>query len=349
MFNFKRKLTKNEKLDFLEYLAFQIKSDMSFEKALVRYNSNQNRKKHVLETCNNTIQDIRNGKTPADALFDNELIERLEYGIVKNGRSNKELYESLTSIININKGNISNSNELQKAVRHGVLLIVFVFLLIPLFKNELTILYGTFEQMQAMTGKKDVVVELPFLIKYWWASFVIIGLIGSLYLFIKFLITLCYKFYTKMYYAIFINVFYQDLISVLKTFYQLQGNMSVSNSYQIMLQSPLNDYWRDLFQSIVTNLKHGGKASEILYAEKNIIPEEVINCFIDAEDTGEFKTYINKALENSIAKNQDISKNIKEFAPLIINLLLFMVVGYLVTQFIKDITENGLLDVMNAI
>ena len=46
---------------------------------------------------------IRNGKTPADALFDNELIERLEYGIVKNGKSNKELAESLTSIININK------------------------------------------------------------------------------------------------------------------------------------------------------------------------------------------------------------------------------------------------------
>ena len=126
MFNFRKKLTKNEKLDFLEYLAFQVKSDMSFEKALVRYNSNQNRKKHVLETCDNTIQDIRNGKTPADALFDNELIERLEYGIVKNGKSNKELYESLTSIININKGNINNSNELQKAVRSGVLLIVFV-------------------------------------------------------------------------------------------------------------------------------------------------------------------------------------------------------------------------------
>ena len=54
MFNFRKKLTKNEKLDFLEYLAFQVKSDMSFEKALVRYNSNQNRKKHVLETCNNT-------------------------------------------------------------------------------------------------------------------------------------------------------------------------------------------------------------------------------------------------------------------------------------------------------
>ena len=179
MFNFKRKLTKNEKLDFLEYLAFQVKSDMSFEKALVRYNSNQNRKKHILETCNNTIQDIRNGKTPADALFDNELIERLEYGIVKNGRSNKELYESLTSIININKGNINNSNELQKAVRSGVLLITFVFLLIPLFKNELIALYGTFEQMQAMTGKKNVVIELPFLIKYWWASFVIIGLIGA--------------------------------------------------------------------------------------------------------------------------------------------------------------------------
>ena len=58
MFNFKKKLSKNEKLDFLEYLVFQVKSDMSFEKALVRYNSNQNRKKHILRI--------------ADSLFDED-------------------------------------------------------------------------------------------------------------------------------------------------------------------------------------------------------------------------------------------------------------------------------------
>ena len=58
MFNFRKKLTKNEKLDFLEYLVFQVKSDMSFEKALVRYNSNQNRKKHILRI--------------ADSLFDED-------------------------------------------------------------------------------------------------------------------------------------------------------------------------------------------------------------------------------------------------------------------------------------
>ncbi len=349
MFNFKKKLSKQEKLDFLEYLAFQIKSDMSFEKALVRYNSNENRKTHVLETCSNTINDIKNGKTPADALFDNDLIEKLEYGIVKNGRSNKELYESLVSIININKGNISNKNELEKAIRSGVLMISFIFLIIPLFKSELVMLYGSFEQMQQMTGKKDAVVELPFLIKYWWASFVVIGFIAIIYQFIKIAVTIFAKLYTKYYYMIFTNVLYQDLISVLKTFYQLQGNMSVSNSYALMIESAPNDYWKLLFQNIVTNLKHGGKASEILYSEKAIIPIEVINCFIDGEDTGEFKIYVNKALEYSLHKNDEISKGIKEFAPLVVNLMLFMVVGFLVVQFIKDITENGLLDVMNAL
>lgn len=63
---------------------------MSFEKTLIRYNSNENRKTHVLETCSNTINDIKNGKTHG-TLFDNHLIEKLEYGIVKNVRSNSDL------------------------------------------------------------------------------------------------------------------------------------------------------------------------------------------------------------------------------------------------------------------
>lgn len=41
---FKNKLSKEEKLDFLEYLAFQMKSEMSFEKSLLRYTENSVRK-----------------------------------------------------------------------------------------------------------------------------------------------------------------------------------------------------------------------------------------------------------------------------------------------------------------
>lgn len=348
MFKPKDKLKTQEKLDFLEYLAFQIKTDMGFEKALSRYYANKNRKPHVLNVCSNTIQDIKNGKSPADALYDNHLIERLEYGIVKNGKSNKELYESLLSIININKGNIDNQNALEKAIRSGVMMVVFIFLAIPLFKNEIITLYGTFEQMQEMTGKKDVVIEIPFLVKYWWASFLVIGAIAFVYQGIKLLLKMGYKYYTKYYYTIFVNKLYQDLISVLKTFYQLQGNMSVSNSYLTMIDSSPNKYWKDLFSDIVLNTKNGGKASEILYSESLVLPEEIINCFVDAEDTGEFKVYINKALDYSIKRNTEITASIKEFAPIIVNFSLFVVIGLLVVSFVKDVMQNGLLDVMSS-
>lgn len=67
--------------------------------------------------------------------------------------------------------------------------------------------------MQQMTGKKSVVVELPFLIKYWWASFVVIGFIAIIYQF-KIGVTIFAKLYTKYYSMIFTNVLYQDLIAV---------------------------------------------------------------------------------------------------------------------------------------
>ena len=54
-FNFNKKISKQEKLDFLEYFAFQMKSEMSFEDALVRYTENGIIKAHVLENCNNAI------------------------------------------------------------------------------------------------------------------------------------------------------------------------------------------------------------------------------------------------------------------------------------------------------
>ena len=349
MFNFKKKLSKQEKLDFLEYLAFQIKSDMSFEKALIRYNSNENRKEHVLETCSNTINDIKNGKTPADALFDNDLIEKLEYGIIKNGKSNLELYNSLISVININKNKIDNQNVLAKAIRSGVLMITFIFLSIPFFKDEIVTLYRTFEQMQKMTGKVNAIVEIPFLIKYWWASFIVVAFIGVIYMGIKYLFKLWSIYHTKSYYMIFRNKFYEDLISVLKTFYQLQGNMSVSNSYNMMIESTPNQYWQSVFLKISTNLKYGGKASEILLAEKEVVPEEITNCFIDAEDTNEFKIYVGKAIEYSEQTNIQINQSLKEWAPLIVNLLVFSVISFLVLMFIKDILQNGLMDVMSAI
>lgn len=346
---FAKKLNKDEKLDFLEYLAFQLKTDMSFEKALTRYHSNENRKKHILLICENAINDIQNGQTPADALFDNNLIEELEYGIVRNSKSNKELYKSLESIININKGNIENKNALSKAVKGGVGMISFLFLLLPFFKSDIEKLYSSFEKMQEMIGNKDAIVEPPFLVEYWWVSFIIVGIIIGSYFFVSFLFKLIYKNYTKFYYSVFRNIFFQDLISVLKTFHQLQMNMSTSSAYQMMVDSSPNKYWEDFFQNIIDEIRSGEKATKVFIQEKDIIPMEITNAFIDAEETSEWNLYLEKATDFAIQKSEDINAQIKEWAPLAVNMAIFMVIGLLILMFIQDVLKNGLMDIMSGI
>ena len=347
-FNFNKKISKQEKLDFLEYFAFQMKSEMSFEDALVRYTENGIIKAHVLENCNNAILDIKNGKNPSDALLDNGFIEKLEYGIVKNSNSNKDLYIALLSIININKNNIKNKNVLESSIRSGVSTLGGIFLLIPFFKDDIASLYSTFGQMQNLSGNvKAPSVEIPFLIKYWWSSFIVIGIIVFLYQAIKYSLNYLYKNHADIYYRFFKNRLYSDLISVLKTFQQLQNSMSISSAYIAISNSSPNVYWETLFNEINLNLKQGGKASDIFVYHKGILPLEVINCFIDAEKTGENNLYINKALEYCESKNEEVNGIIKEWSPIIINMLLFVIVGALVVAFVKDTMQNGILDVMS--
>lgn len=94
------------------------------------------------------------------------------------------------------------------------------------------------------------------------------------------------------------------------------------------------------------NLKEGGKASDIFVSQKGILPLEVINCFIDADETGETKLYIEKALDYCESKDSEINETIKEWGPTIINVVIYMVVGLLVVALVKDIMQNGILDVM---
>lgn len=344
-----KKLSKEEKLDFLEYLSFQIKSGMSFLKALSRYTENTNRKEHVLRYAESAISDIQMGKSPADALLENGFIEKLEYGIVKNSSSNEELYISLLSVININKNQIKNKNVLEGSIRSGVMTFAGIFLLIPLFKDDVAALYSSFGQLQGLTNSsgKAAVIELPFLIKYWWSSFIIIGFIAVCYQSAKYLFKYLYENHSDLYYRVFRNRLYIDLISVLKTFYQLQNSMSISNAYIALSNSAPNLYWGTLFNEINLNLKQGGKASEVFASQKGIIPLEVINCFIDADETGNSKLYIDKAIDYCESKDAVINAGIKEWAPTIINFFLFMIVGALVVAFVKDTLQNGLLDVMS--
>lgn len=62
------------------------------------------------------------------------------------------------------------------------------------------------------------------------------------------------------------------MISVLKTFYQLQNSMSISNAYIALSNSAPNLYWGTLFNEINLNLKQGGKASEVFASQKGDHP-----------------------------------------------------------------------------
>lgn len=348
---FNKKITVKDKLDFLEYLSFQVKSEASFEETLTRYLGNGSRKDYVSEYCLNAISDIKNGNDPADALLDNGFISNLEYGIIKNADSSNDLHNSLISIININKNSLKNNNTLGNAVKSGLLTIMAVFLIIPFYKDDIASLYQSFGQMQAAssTSSTSVInVELPFLIKYWWSSFIVIGAMILLYFGIKYFLNFIYINYTSYYYKVFKNKLYTDLITVLNTYYQLQNSMNISNAYIALSKTSPNIYWRNIFYEIDLNLKEGGKASDILVSQKGILPLEVINCFIDADETGETELYIKKALDYCENRDKEINEVIKEWGPAVINVLIYLLVGLLAVAFVKDTMQHGILDVLSG-
>jgi type II secretory pathway component PulF len=125
--------------------------------------------------------------------------------------------------------------------------------------------------------------------------------------------------------------------------------MSITNAYITLSKNSPNLFWNNLFEDININIKQGGKASEIFVSNKGVLPLEVINCFIDADETGEVELYIEKAIEFCENKNQSINENIKEFGPAIINAILLLIVGLLMVAFLRDIMQKGLVDVMNRI
>lgn len=347
-FNLNNKLNKNEKLDFLEYLSFQIKADLSFEKILKRYIESGIRNDKINILCLNAITDIQNGETPADALYHNSFINKTEYGIFINATDTETLYTSIVSIINLNKNNLKNKNILNSSITSGLATFSAVFMVIPFFQDDIISLYGTFGEMQNL-AKSDASknLELPFLVKYWWASFLLIGVIVSFFAAMKIFFMYLYRHHTDVYYRIFKNVLYQDLVSVLRTFIQIKTNMSISNTYKALSSSSPNPYWENLFESVYLNLQQGGRASEIFVSHKGVLPLEIINNFVDADETGEVQLYLNKSLEYCESKNETINRFIKEWAPTVINIILLLTIGVLIVAFMEDIMQNGLLDVMN--
>lgn len=344
-------LTQKDKLDFLIYLSFQLKSETSYERTLSKYIDSGIRKEYIRDLCLNAITDIRNGKSPSDALFDNGFISGLEYGILKNSTSNIDLYNSLISIINIIKGNINSRNVVQKAVFSGLITFLLIFLSIPFFQTDIVTLYSSFEQIQGLTDPATLTKEpdIPFLIKYWWSSLIVIVFFFFIYKGFILLFKHLYEHYTHIYYLMFRNVMYQDLISILMTFFHVQKRMSITNAYILLAINSPNVFWSSMFEEINLNIKQGGKASEVFVSYKGILPLEVVNCFIDADETGEVDLYISKAIEFCENKNETINQNIKEYGPTIVNVILLLIVGLSMVAFLKDIMQKGIVDVMHKI
>lgn len=344
-----KKITQRDKLSFLEYLSIQVKKNTSYETTLVRYIENANRKPYIIELCNVAIEEIRNGKEAVDSLHEIGFIDKLEYGLIKNANSKEDLHTSLISIIAIIKSNMQSHNVLSTEIIKGVAMFVFPFILIPFFNEKIVSLYTSFADMQNATGDTSVKAEIqiPFLIKYWWSSFVFLSVIALSYFGIKKLLNFIYEQYSFVYYKLFKSVLYIDLISVLKTFEQLQMNMTTSNAYITLSESAPNFYWKNLFNQINLNLKQGGKASEIFVSQKGIIPLEVIECFVDADETGETELYIENALDYCSTKIESINKNIEFWAPAIIQVSMYLIVGYMAVSFMIDMSQNGVLNLLN--
>lgn len=351
MLFFKNKLSKYDKLNFLEYLSFQTKDNMSVESILNRYITSGHRKKFVEDKCLDAISMIRNGIDKAEALLQCGFIEKFEYGIIKNSSSNEDLYLGLVSLININKNNIKNSDALASELRACLIVLSLIFLFIPFMQEDLIAMYKSFGDMQSMTGNGTTkVVEIPFLIKYWWSSFVFLAILIFIGMGIKLLLKYIYINHGGFYYKFFKNKLYMDLISVLKTFYQLKQTLrSETNAYMVLATSSPNKYWEELFEEITINQKRGEKASEIFVSQEGIIPLEVIECFIDAEDTGESDAYVNKAIRYCEAENEKINDMIRVWAPKVMDTLLYFLAGLLLVAFLKDIMQNSVLDVLSGI
>lgn len=348
---FNDKLSKQDKLNFLEYLSFQTKDEMSVEKILNRYIQGGHRKKIVEEKCLEAISLIKNGGDKADVLLQCGFIEKFEYGIVKNASSNEDLYLALVAVININNNNLKNSNALASEIRSCLIALALMFLFIPFMQDDLLAMYKSFGDMQSLTGNgAPKVVEIPFLIKYWWAAFVFIGIFILIGLGIKWLLKYIYINHGATYYRFFKNKLYMDLISVLKTFYQLKKTLrSETNAYMVLANSSPNKYWEELFEEITINQKRGEKASEIFVSQEGIIPIEVIECFVDAEDTGESDAYIDKAIRYCEAENEKMNIFIRQWAPKVMDTLLYFLAGLLLVAFFKDIMQNSILDVLSGI
>lgn len=342
---FNKYMNRTEGHDFIEYLAFQIKSGSSYKKAISRY-LESNRPKHVIDSCYKIIDLIDSGMKPADALREMDVINDIEYTLLSTASNNSEALIIVSEqYINSKQGN----DALKTSARGGFILLAGLLLLIPLFRDDIEGIYGMFAHMGSMSGTTHAKVEIPFLVKYWWSAFVVVGGLIMVYFGFKMFFNWLYLKHGKLYYKIFPFRINADLVSIIESLRQMNKAMSTSQSYQILSQNAPNSYWRDLFDEASNQLRNGGKASDIFASTKSVLPIEVVHCIIDGEDTGESDVYLKKAAAFSHQQNVVTQGRFKTWIPIFFDILLYFLVGMVMISFTNDMNELGILNVLSQV
>lgn len=343
---FSKKMSVKDKMNFLEYLAFQLKTKSSFEKAATRYTSNGiKRSEAVNESCQQVINDIRAGNTPANALYHAGFLEENEYSLIKNSGNSDSIDSSLSLIVELKKTSLKSGDILKKSVNVGMLVFIGVLSLIPIFKDQIVSLYQMFADMASMASGKKEELQLPFFVKHWWAMYILFAVVGVFYIGFKKTLAWLYEHEGDIYYKLFRYKIYIDLATILEILRQMTRNMSMNNAYRILSTTAPTQYWRNFFNEISEHLKHGGKASEIFSANR-AIPLDVIYSLADAEDTGEVDSYLKKARDFCVEKNNSFQDSVRVGVPMFFELLIFFLVGLIVVKFIGDMNNLGIMNVI---
>lgn len=349
MLFFTPKMSQKEKIDFLEYISFQLKSKSGFEKATVRYiSSGAKRTAIVVESCNLVIELIKNGSNPALSLYEGGFLDEQEYSLILNSMGSESLDASIKLIVELKNSSTKSSDVLKRSLNTGIFFLLGLFSLIPLFRGSIVELYEMFANMSSMaTGEKQA-VQLPFLVEHWWSIYVIFALLGVFYFSVKFFINWLYVHKGDIYYKVFRYRIYIDLIAVLEILRQMSLSMSMNNAYRALSKTAPSHYWREFFEEIDSTLKKGGKASEV-FSANGAIPVDVVYALIDAEDTGEANNYLSKAVEFCVEKNNDFQDKVRVGIPMMFELLMFFVVGLIAVKFVGDMNNLGILNVVSQI
>ncbi|MFA6395669.1 MAG: hypothetical protein WCW84_06845 [Sulfurimonas sp.] len=344
MFN-RKNLTEKERVDILEYLAFQTKTGMSFKAALTRY-LDSDRVSRIVEIVETVISAIEAGIKPADALLEGKVVSEIDFTLIANAQNPSE---AIAVVVLLSKSRNKSADVLKSSIRSGLLMLGGLLMLIPFFREDIEQIYMMFATMSTMTSGVAPEAQIPFLVKYWWSTFVVIGLFGALYFAVAEMIKWMYRYYGNLYYRVFGYTIYRDLVFILTSLSQMGRTMSWAQAYATLSHSAPNSYWGELFGDIAENLKQGGKASGVIALQRGIIPVEVIQCFTDGEDTGEVNIYLQKAVVLCQERFDKAQEQIRASVPIFFDLLLYFLVGLVAVKFTEDMNNLGIMQVLTQI